>query len=400
MPHLLLIGGITEVIAAAQRLDIRLTVVDRPGRGMPDVGRTVARWLAVDFLTDRSLLPLLQAIHSEDPFDQVLSFGENALQLAARLNRELGLVPAVPEPVVACTRDKVKMRAVMADSPYSVPAQHVSTVAEFQAFVDQHGYPVILKPERGMGSYGVIRLDRFDEAALHTVFPSDGKGEDYMVECFVQGPEFSVEAFSFNGRHVVLNIHQKAKLGEGWANPYIEVGHVGPAMLSMTAQEQLRCAVFDCLDRVGLQNGPSHTEVILGSSGARIVETHTRVGGDRIAQLLQLATGVDVFELSLRWIGFQEGELQESVCQQAVAIRFMVSQPGQIVSISGMETARSMPGVVELELYCKEGDMVREAVDSYDRLGHVICTAATPEAAEAMCRKITEEVIQLQVVPA
>ncbi|WP_374337997.1 ATP-grasp domain-containing protein [Leeia sp.] len=399
MPHVLLIGGMTEVLAAAARLDIRLTVVDRPERGMPDEGRAVARWLGLDFLTDPGLLPVLKAIHQDDPFDQVLSFGENALQLAAQLNLALGLTPKVPAEVVACTRDKVKMRAAMADSPYSVPALHVSTVADFQAFVQAQGYPVILKPERGMGSYGVIRLDLFDEALLRTVFPADGVGEDYMVERFVEGPEFSVEAFSFHGRHVVLNIHQKAKLGEGWANPYIEVGHVGPAMLSSTEQEQLRQAVFDCLDRVGLQEGPSHTELILGSSGPRIVETHTRVGGDRIAQLLQLATGVDVFELTLRWVALQQGELHQPACQQAVAIQFVVSPPGRLVAIHGVDEARSLPGVIELVLNCTVGDEVGEMIDSYDRLGHVICTAATSEAAEAMCRKVVDEIIQLERAP-
>lgn len=49
------------------------------------------------------------------------------------------------------------------------------------------------------------------------------------------------------------------------------------------------------LDIVGL-NLLCHTEIILESGVPKIVESHGRVGGDRIADLLRFTTGHDAFE--------------------------------------------------------------------------------------------------------
>ncbi len=58
----------------------------------------------------------------------------------------------------------------------------------------------------------------------------------------------------------------------------------------------------ELLDAVGLADGPSHTEVKLGEDGrVTVVETHNRPGGDGIADLVQLTTGVDWRRAALGW---------------------------------------------------------------------------------------------------
>ncbi|OOS07453.1 hypothetical protein SAMN02745664_10290 [Moraxella cuniculi DSM 21768] len=180
-----------------------------------------------------------------------------------------------------------------------------------------------------------------------------------------------MECFSFAGRHKLLSIHQKFKTGAEYPNPFVEIGHIGPADLTPQTWQLIETVVFDCLDRMGICDGPSHTEVILTDTGVKIVETHTRVGGDRIFHLLKLSTGIDVFKLSLQWFCQKTGYI-DSVSKQGVAAVYFFHAPKGISQITGIDKLQASRGVIEVKLHKTIGDTVNELLGSSDRLGYFI----------------------------
>src|SRR5262249_51439024 len=143
--------------------------------------------------------------------------------------------------------------------------------------------PAILKPVRGSASCSVIKIDgpAAIEAAWNA-FPETERNR-FIVEEFLEGPEFSVESFSFNGFHSILAVTEKH-----CSESFVELGHVLPAALPKQTEDEIVACVRNFLDLVTLKDGPAHTEVKLTLAGPRIVEGHNRVGGDKINELVEL----------------------------------------------------------------------------------------------------------------
>jgi hypothetical protein len=117
-----------------------------------------------------------------------------------------------------------------------------------------------------------------------------------LAERFHEGPQYSVEAFSQAAEHAVVAITRKYSDRESM----VELGHVLPAPLNDDTQATIRDYVVRMLDALGVEFGPTNTEIVLAADGPRIIETHLRVGGDDIFDLVKDATGVDLVDLQVR----------------------------------------------------------------------------------------------------
>lgn len=107
------------------------------------------------------------------------------------------------------------------------------------------------------------------------------------------GPEYFVEVITIAGQHQPLAVTQKVLGGE---SGLVEMGQIQTANIDSDTKEVLFEATCKLLDAVNLRFGLSHTEIILQNGTPKVVESHGRVGGDRIADLLGFTTGYNAFE--------------------------------------------------------------------------------------------------------
>jgi biotin carboxylase len=208
------------------------------------------------------------------------------------------------------------------------------------------------------------------------------------MEEFLDGREVSIETFSFGGSHVIIAVTDKWTLSN-----FIEVGHAVPALLDEGELRAVERCVASFLDVVGLMDGPAHTEIKLTSAGPRIVESHNRIGGDRINKLVKVAYGVDMVSMTYAWaFGLCEPIRASPIARAAAAIRFIVPKAGLIRSISGAEQVRRNPAVVELEIEKQIGDRVNHVADSDDRCGYLLVEAANRDAAVELSKSLSESI--------
>ncbi|HEY4937434.1 MAG TPA: ATP-grasp domain-containing protein, partial [Actinomycetota bacterium] len=261
--------------------------------------------------------------------------------------------------------------------------------------------PFIIKPADGTASMGVLRVDGsddLDDAWRHIgrvrsePLRADAIGtvqaDAFIAEEYLDGPEYSVEAFTFRGRHVVLAITEKSVLPN-----FVEVGHAVPARLDDPVAFQVSDAVRTFLDCIGVCEGATHTEVRLTAGGPRVVESHTRPGGDRIIELVETAVGVDLERYTLGWPLGLVPEITESPHPVgAAATRFILAEPGVVERVEGVEAVRAQPDVVLVEVGVSPGDCVRAPAWSWDRPGQVVAAAGTTEAAVARCEELVDQI--------
>ncbi|MEV4194903.1 ATP-grasp domain-containing protein, partial [Streptomyces toxytricini] len=213
--------------------------------------------------------------------------------------RDLGLDTHSPE-VVEVVRDKHAMRQRLADTGVERTASAVvDGVDALKAFAAEHGYPCVVKPVDGAASKGVSVIHAPEEAEQAFLRAGGaGAGSRVAAEEFLSGDQYSVEAFSEKGEHIVLAVTRK------FSDPVslVELGHVMPAPLEPEQRTAIEHHVTAVLNALDVEFGPTHTEVILTPAGPRVIETHLRTGGDDLWDMVTGATGVDMIECQLRQV--------------------------------------------------------------------------------------------------
>jgi biotin carboxylase len=382
-PRVVVVGGGPGLCDRLRQAGAEITLVDTPAGHDPALLRIARRVLLTGY-DDPALIPALVAIHRDTPFTAVLSLTEQGLLPAARMAQALG-IESVPPEVVGRTRDKLAMRDWLRETGFSnVPATVAADAAAVRAFGDKHGYPVIVKPRHGQGSANVACF----RGPGDIVMPPPG-ADDYLAEPYLPGPEYSVEAFSHAGEHHIIAITGKLTQDDDADNPFVEIGHVVPAPLPADAAAAIEAYVSAFLDTMGIAEGCTHTELRLTPAGPRIIETHTRVGGDCIPTLVRQATGHDLLDMLVDWALHRSrpGEPAPGA-PGAAAIRYFTLPPGRVTAVHGLQRRQGLPGVLKVHLPLRPGDTIPAVKDSRSRAGYVIAVAPDTDRAVALCRQV------------
>lgn len=229
----------------------------------------------------------------EEQIDGITSFSlESALPTVVYVAQSMGLVSNTEE-CVHRTETKYAQRKAFEQQGIPVPKYKKMKKGEVIGDFGMQ-YPVIVKPLDSGGSQGITKLDSSDglEEALRAAY-GRSRTEQAIVEEFVDGREFSVEALSHKGKHYILQITDKVTSG---APHFIEMQHHQPANISLDIANQIRAMVGKALTALKIENSPSHTEIKLNSLGELyIIEIGARMGGDYItSDLVRLSTGYDM----------------------------------------------------------------------------------------------------------
>ena len=178
-----------------------------------------------------------------------------------------------------------------------------------------------------------------------------------LVEELVEEPVVTVSAFSRNGAFHPLAVTDRAPLAHVWESPHAE-------RAALTAARAARA--------LGIREGPTITQLVVGAGGPKVLELSARIGGGHEPDLCHAAVGVDVHSLAL------SAALGEPVSAKRLRTKRRVG--GACVRFldgtgpaEGLAEAESLPGVEWARVH---GDT--------DRAGAVLATGASP--AEALER--------------
>ncbi|MGF1431026.1 ATP-grasp domain-containing protein [Kitasatospora sp. LaBMicrA B282] len=346
----------------------------------------VAEAHLTDYREPAAIAELLATVHRRRPLVRVVSMIEDGLESAAAATTELGL-PGNGLDLVRVLQDKLAFRTLLAERGIDAVAARLGhTAADIRAFVAEHG-PAVIKPRYGSGSLGVRLVPDLAAADEAGAWAAGFGLHSFLIEQYLSGTEISVETFSFAGRHVVLAFTAKEKLAS-----FVEVGHSQPAGLDPGTSRRVEELVSAMLDAVGLTDGPAHTEVILTEQGPRLVESHSRRGGDRIVDLVHQVYGIDTDALAFLWYAGRTAPVEPGAPTCGAAIRFLTAEPGVVEAVDGLAEVLADPDVVDAAVTVGPGDTVLPIAWSYDRCGLVLTRgrdgADAVERASALAARI------------
>ncbi|WP_411347306.1 ATP-grasp domain-containing protein [Paenibacillus sp. WLX2291] len=330
-------------------------------------------------------------------FQALIPATDYASAVTAEVGERLG-IPGTSADAALNARNKDRARQVFAQQQApSAQFAVVSQLDEALTAAAEIGYPVVLKPTNAASSQGVYFVE--DEQNLRHAFAElrafkttymDFKVRDeYLLEEYLTGPEFSVEIFLDEGEIAFAEITEKHTSDLPY---FVETLHVFPSSIYQEQRDEMIRVAWQAVVAIGIQNGPAHVELKYTQAGAKIIEVNGRPGGDNItSDLIVNAYGIHVFRETIRKYLSQPLQIDKQQIQ-ASAIGYLVAdRKGIVGSITGLEHLEH-PQITRYQIQVQEGDSVDIARSSDDRLGYIIVQADTPEAARDLAKELVSRI--------
>ena len=320
------------------------------------------------------------------------------MRTVAAVASECGLVGIDMETAIRAT-DKAVMRQCLKDHHVPVPKFFkVNARSEYDDAIRAFLARCIVKPTDNSGSRGVFLVENtLDGDAVDAAFRHSkefSRGGDIIVEEYMEGPEVSVETISLGGVVHILQITDKLTTGAPY---FVEMGHSQPTQLPREVAEDIARVTVMAVKAIGIENGPSHTEIMATRDGAKVVELGARLGGDCITtHLVPLSTGIDMVKCCIEIAMGKSVDISKKF-EKGSAIRYLDSYNGALASIKGVAAARSSEGIVEVEIVRGKGDVVRDIRASSDRIGFVISQGCNARDAVAKAER-AKSLVKTEIV--
>lgn len=247
------------------------------------------------------LIHLLSLLGRQTKIDRVVALEEFDVIAAAQL-REHFCLPGMSAATARLFRDKGAMAAIAREAGINVP-EFVPMINydDLRSFIERVPPPWIVKPRSDVSAIGIRKINEATEVwqALDTLDQRERLHEraaHHLLATFVAGNVFHVDSIVSNGRVVFAGANQ-------YGRPPMDVAHKGGAYISHTVEHSgddekaLFQANRKLVKALGLQHGAAHAEFIKSNADGKFyfLEIAARVGGAYIAEVLEAATGVNLW---------------------------------------------------------------------------------------------------------
>ena len=227
--------------------------------------------------------------------DRIVALDDYDVWTAAALREHMRL-PGMGDSTVRYFRDKLAMR-VQAQA-HSIPVPDFVPVFNYEnirAFLERVPGPWLLKPRAEASTIGITKINRPEELweRLNTL---GDKQSFYVLERYLPGEVYHVDSLVNNGEVVFAEAHR-------YARPPLDVYHEGGVSSTRTLErgsadeQRLQELNRQVLSAFGMERGASHMEFIKGRADGQFyfLETAARVGGANIVDLIEAATGINLW---------------------------------------------------------------------------------------------------------
>src|SRR5262249_3856653 len=244
-----------------------------------------------------AVIRTLAGLMKPQPIDRLAALDDFDVEFVAGL-REHFRIPGMGETTARYFRDKLAMRMKARSSGIPVPEFTAlfndEAVRHFLATVPP---PWLLKPRSQASSIGIKTCHHADEAWQRLNELGDERSCHLLERKLPGGELYHVDTLVAD-RQVVF-----AEVGK-YHRPLLEVYQGGGVYASGTVPRQLpevaalKGLTEDVLTHFGMRHGCSHTEFLRSSDDGRFyfIETSARVGGANIADMVEAATGINLWE--------------------------------------------------------------------------------------------------------
>lgn len=295
--------------------------------------------------------------------DGIMSFAcDPGVVTAAYVAEQMGLPNVGPYESVCILQNKSKFRQFLTDNGFTVPvARGYKNVEQAIEERELFNWPVIVKPTDSAGSKGVTRVDKVEDLRKSIEYAlSYSHSGEFIIEDFISQNGFSsdTDSFSIDGQLKFVSFNCQ-RFDSNAINPYTPAAYSWPSSMTKTHQDELKCEIQRLINLLGMKTAVYNIETREGKDGkAYIMEVSPRGGGNRLAECLRYATGVDIITNMVRYsVGMEVYDVQQAPYDGCWAEIILHSdRPGIFEEL--WISDEILGNVIERDLWVDEGDVV------------------------------------------
>ena len=246
-------------------------------------------------------IDLLAFLGRNRPIDRIVALEEFDV-VTAGLMREHLCLPGLSSSRAKIFRDKLSMAVHSQRAGIRVPEfVQLLNQEEVNEYMERVPGPWVIKPRSDVSAIGIKKVDRPEEVwraveEMNTRENLRERASYYVLARFIPGEVFHVDSLVNDGKVVFAGTNQ-------YGRPPMQVAHQGGAYISRTvargsADEKALLQVNKKLIKaLGLERGATHAEFIKSDADGKFyfLEIAARVGGAYIAEVLEAASGVNLW---------------------------------------------------------------------------------------------------------
>jgi biotin carboxylase len=242
------------------------------------------------------LLKEVGGLMKDHKIDAIVALDDYDVEKAAFLRENLR-IPGMGQTTGRYFRDKLAMRMRAKDFGIRVPAfSPLFNNEEINQFADTVTAPWVLKPRSEASAHGIIKVHNKEDLWKHIDELGDNRVY-YLIEQFKPGDVYHADGLQLDGKTLFLTVSRYL------ATP-MEISQGGGIFRSANIpyesedDKAVKNMNTQIMKAFGLKNGASHTEFIKCREDGKIyfLETASRVGGAHLAEMVEAATGINLWE--------------------------------------------------------------------------------------------------------
>jgi biotin carboxylase len=367
------------LLASARRHGLYVIAVDR------DPGAPGFRYADRRAIVSTEDEPGIERLAAAERIDGIIAPGIDwPVAIAARVAERLGLPHPISPETAALSTSKLRQREAFVAAGIPQPRSVVcSGAGEAAEAAESVGYPCVVKAPDRQGQRGLTLVPEARRMAAAVEIALDAsRSATLLVEEHVAGREVTVNGFSLGGWFHPLTVTDRLTADAPAFG--VALAHVWPSELAPPRIAGAIEIAAGAVEAIGITDGPSYAQVLVGEEGARIGEVAARLGGGHDAELCRAVLGVELNGLALAAaLGWEVQPQQLAPTAQAGGgcVRFLVASPGELRAVSGLEEAYALDGIKGIRMYRKIGHRFGPLIRGSDRAGAVLSVGDSRESA-------------------
>lgn len=354
----------------------------------------------VSIIDKEAVLNLAQRIS----IDGIVSYGvDPGVVTAAYVAEKMNLPFQCSYESARILQDKSLFRKFLSDNGFNVPfAKGYSNVEEAINDTSLFKWPVIVKPVDSAGSKGITKVDHPKDLRKAITTALDySHSAHFIIEDFLDllGYQSTADCFTVNGKFSYADYSDQI-FDSHAANPFVPTMRIWPSTMKKEHQDYLTKELQRLFTLLKCKSGIYNIETRICTNGkAYIMEVAPRAGGNRLAEIERLGTGIDLIEAEVcKAVNDTIKEIkmpQYDACYMGYTMHSL--ETGIFQSIEYQQDFKSQH-ILDQSIYLKEGDAIKPLTGADKAVGDILlkfkdreeCNSYLPELSKYIQIKVKQ----------
>lgn len=389
--RLMLLGGLSyllPVIREAHNMGIYVITADYLPNNIAH--KYSDEYCNVSIIDKEEVLKKAQSLQ----IDGIMSFAvDPGVVSAAYVAEKMQLPFQCSYKAATILQNKHLFRQFLAENGFNSPkAKGYNNVNEALEDVDFFSWPVIVKPVDSAGSKGVSKVERKEDLSEAISYAlSEAHNGYFIIEEFLEkeGNSSGIEAY-IQGGQVLCNDLYDQLFDDNAVNPFTPSAEIWPSSMPLNYQCEIKEELKRLFILLNVRTGIFNVECRVSTNGkAYLMEVSPRGGGNRLAELQDMATGQSLISAEIcKAVSLPLPKI-ESPSYKGAWCNYVLhsSKPGVLGSID-FDKDFLHKYVKDVSLTVKQGDAISTFTGANTSLGTVFLYAESRPELNEVLRKI------------